>query len=275
MAISDDHSSVVADQPRGLAALLDGARQRKVLSLGIALVIEALILVLLLTLGAQIAGEEEGKETVTEFAASDFSAPAEPEAEQPPEEQSESAETPVDTPPVPDQPTPLDLPEPERPKPPIISNPTPAPPPPPPAKPAPRASPTIGAKINPGRTYGPSDPGPSRSSTDSERVGTAPNGEPLYAAKWYREPTQQELAGYLSTATAPSVALIACKTVPDYYVEDCVLVSESPAGSMIGRAALAAAWQFRVRPARVGGRELVGSWVRIRISYTISRSPRP
>lgn len=275
MAISDDPSSVVADQPRGLAALLDGARQRKALSFGIALVIEALILVLLLTLGAKIAGEEDGKETVTEFAASDFSDPAEPEAEQPLEEQSESAETPVETPPVPDQPTPLDLPEPERPKPPLVSNPTPAPPPPPPAKPAPRASPTIGAKINPGRTYGPPDSGPSRSSTDSERVGTAPNGEPLYAAKWYREPTQQELAGYLSTATAPSVALIACKTVPDYYVEDCVLVSESPAGSMIGRAALAAAWQFRVRPARVGGRELVGSWVRIRISYTISRGPRP
>ena len=262
-------------QPRGLAALLDGARQRKALSLGIALVIEALIILLLFSLGVQIAGEEDGKETVTEFAASDFSDPAEPEAEQPPEEQSESAETPVDTPPVPDQPTPLDLPEPERPKPPLVSNPTPAPPPPPPAKPAPRASPTIGAKINPGRNYGPSDSGPSRSSTDSQQVGTAPNGEPLYAAKWYREPTQQELAGYLSTATAPSVALIACKTVPDYYVEDCVLVSESPAGSMIGRAALAAAWQFRVRPARVGGRELVGSWVRIRISYTISRSPRP
>ena len=67
MAISDDPSAAVADQPRGLAALLDGARQRKALSLGIALVIEALILVLLLTLGAQIAGEADGDETVTRF----------------------------------------------------------------------------------------------------------------------------------------------------------------------------------------------------------------
>lgn len=265
---------MVADQPRGLAAVLDGARRRKAASLGIALVIEALILLLLLTLGAQIAGDEDGKETVTEFAASDFSAPAEPEAEQPPEDQSDSAETPVDTPPVPDQPTPLDLPEPERPKPPLVSNPTPAPPPPPPAKPAPRASPTIGAKINPGRTYGPSDSGPSRTSTDSQQVGTAPNGEPLYAARWYREPTDRELAGYLSTANGPGVALIACRTVPDYYVEDCVLLSESPQGSMMGRAVLAAAWQFRVRPARIGGREQFGSWVRIRIDYTIRQTPR-
>ncbi len=275
MAISDDPSALVDEAPRGFAAFVDGARRRKLLSLGIALVLEALILLLLLTLGAQIAGEADGEETITEFAASDFSAPAEPEAEQPPEEQSDSAATPVDTPPVPDQPTPLDLPELERPKPPLVSNPTPAPPPPPPAKPAPRAAPTIGAKINPGRTYGPTDSGPSRASTDSQQVGTAPNGEPLYAAKWYREPTDSELAGYLSTANGPGAALIACKTVAGYYVEDCVLLSESPQGSMMGRAVLAAAWQFRVRPARIGGREQFGSWVRIRIDYSIRRSPAP
>jgi len=274
VASIDDPSAVTDEAPQGLAALLGGVRQRKVLSFGIALVIEALILLLLLTLGAQIAGDPDSKETVTEFAASDFSEPVEPEAEQPPEAQPEDSSTPVESPPVPEQPTPLDLPEPERPKPPIISNPTPAPPPPPPAQPAPRPSPSIAAKINPNRTYGPADSGPPRTSMDSERVGTAPNGEPLYAARWYREPTQQELAGYLSTARSPGVALIACRTVPDYYVEDCELISESPAGSLMGRAALAAAWQFRVRPARVGGRELVGSWVRIRVSYSVSREPR-
>lgn len=258
--------------PQGLAALLGGVRQRKVLSFGIALVIEALILLLLLTLGARIAGDPKGEETVTEFAASDFSEPAEPEIEQPPEAQPEDAATPAEAPPVPDRATPLDIPEPERPKPPIIANPTPAPPPPP-AQPAPRPSPTIGARINPNRNYGPADTGPPRTSTDSERVGTAPNGEPLYAARWYREPTDRELAGYLSTANGPGVALIACRTVPDYYVEDCVLLSESPQGSQMGRAVLAAAWQFRVRPARIGGREQFGSWVRIRIDYSIRRNP--
>ncbi|MEO0057928.1 MAG: hypothetical protein RIT17_1401 [Pseudomonadota bacterium] len=274
LAISDDPSALVDEAPRGLAALLDGARRRKAASLGIALVIEALILLLLLTLGAQIAGVEDGDETVTEFAASDFSEPAEePEPEQSPETEPESATPPTEAPPVPDRPTPLDLPEPERPKPPIVSNPTPAPPPQP-AQPAPRPSPTIGARINPNRNYGPTDSGPSRASTDSERVGTAPNGEPLYAAKWYREPTDSELAGYLSTANGPGAALIACKTVAGYYVEDCVLLSESPQGSQMGRAVLAAAWQFRVRPARIGGREQFGSWVRIRIDYSIRQAPR-
>jgi protein TonB len=276
---SIEDPSIVADEaPQGLAALLGGVRQRKLLSFGIALLIEALILLLLLTLGARIAGDPASTQTVTEFAARDFSEPVEPEAEQPPEAQPEDSSTPVETPPVPDQPTPLDLPEPERPKPPITSNPTPAPPPPPspppPAEPAPRPSPSIAARINPNRTYGPADSGPPRTSMDSERVGTAPNGEPLYAARWYREPTQQELAGYLSTARSPGVALIACRTVPDYYVEDCVLLSESPAGSLMGRAALAASWQFRVRPARIGGREQFGSWVRIRVSYTVSRGAR-
>jgi protein TonB len=161
VASIDDPSAVTHEAPHGLAArlaaLLGGVRQRKLLSFGIALVIEALILLLLLTLGARIAGDPESEETVTEFAASDFSAPPAPEAEQPPEAQPEDTATPVDTPPVPDRPTPLDLPEPERPKPPIVSNPTPAPPPPPPAQPAPRPSPSIAAKINPNRTYGPAD----------------------------------------------------------------------------------------------------------------------
>jgi protein TonB len=274
LAISQDPSVLAADQPRGLAALLQSTQRRRALSLAFALAIEALIILLLFTLGARIAGDPEAEETITEFAASDFSEPAEPEAEQPPEARPEDAATPAETPPVEDRPTPLDLPEPERPKPPIVANPSPAPPPPPPAQPAPRPSPTIGVRINPNRNYGPADTGPPRTSTDSERVGTAPNGEPLYAARWYREPTDRELAGYLSTANGPGVALIACRTVPGYYVEDCVLLSESPQGSQMGRAVLAAAWQFRVRPARIGGREQFGSWVRIRIDYSIRQGLR-
>ncbi|MFZ1743311.1 MAG: hypothetical protein WAT93_10675 [Pontixanthobacter sp.] len=117
----------------------------------------------------------------------------------------------------------------------------------------------------PKQAYGPVNSG---SPGDSQRVsGTAPNGEPLYRASWYREPSQDELAGYLSTATGPGWALISCRTVADFRVEDCVLESEFPPSSNMGRAVLAAAWQFRVRPPRVGGRPLVGAWVRIRIEY--------
>lgn len=113
-------------------------------------------------------------------------------------------------------------------------------------------------------TYGPAAPG--AAAGDSEVVGTAPDGSPLYGARWYTEPTDQELSGYLSTAY-PGSALIACRTAPDWRVEDCVGISEYPAGSNLMRAVLAAAWQFRVRPPRRGNRTLLGSWVRIRITY--------
>jgi protein TonB len=117
----------------------------------------------------------------------------------------------------------------------------------------------------PGR--GPMGPANFAVAGDSKRVGSAPNGQPMYAASWYREPYDDELQGYLSTADGPGWALIACRTVPNFRVDDCVGLDEYPAGSRILRAVLAAAWQFEVRPPRVGGISQVGSWVRIRIDY--------
>lgn len=123
-----------------------------------------------------------------------------------------------------------------------------------------------GASAAKGRLMGPSD---SEAEPDSQRVGTAPGGEPLYAAAWYREPYHDELEGYLSTATGPGWGLIACKTAPQYRVVDCVPLDEYPRGSNIARAVVAAAWQFKVRPPRIGGVPQVGDWVRIRIDYGI------
>jgi protein TonB len=109
---------------------------------------------------------------------------------------------------------------------------------------------------------------------DSERVGNAPNGEPMYAARWYpHEPTHEQMAGYLSTAD-PGWALITCKTVADYRVEDCVGLDEYPEGAHLIRAALAAAWQYRVQAPRVGGVAQVGDWVRIRIEYDLRPAKR-
>ena len=79
------------------------------------------------------------------------------------------------------------------------------------------------------------------------------------------------MRGYMSTARGPGWGLIACRTAPDYRVEDCVALAEYPEGSQINRAVLAAAWQFKVRPPRRGGQPQVGSWVRIRIDYGIER----
>lgn len=118
-------------------------------------------------------------------------------------------------------------------------------------------------------SYGPPSPG---DSGDTKSVGTAPNGQPLYAAAWYRKPYDSELNGYLSTADGPGWALIACRTVPDFRVEDCVGLDEYPNGSNIERSVLAAAWQFRVRPPRLGGVSKYGEWVRIRIDYGVRRN---
>ena len=107
-----------------------------------------------------------------------------------------------------------------------------------------------------------------RSAGDSARVGTAPNGEPLYAAEWYREPTDTELAAYMPRSIpggADAWGLIACRTAPRYRVEDCVELGSSP-GSRLAGAARQAAWQFLVRPPRIGGKPMVGEWVRIRIT---------
>ncbi|MCL6740212.1 hypothetical protein LZ518_03555 [Sphingomonas sp. RB56-2] len=108
---------------------------------------------------------------------------------------------------------------------------------------------------------------------DSAMVGNAPNGEPLYAAEWYREPTNQELAAYLPK-TMPEDGgwgMVACRTAPRFRVEDCVELGQGPAGSHLAGAVRQAAWQFLVRPPRVGGKSLVGEWVRIRIDYSVSK----
>lgn len=105
-------------------------------------------------------------------------------------------------------------------------------------------------------------------SGDSAEVGTAPDGKPLYAAEWYRHPTDTELGGYLPRTMPPEGwGLVACKTAARYHVEDCVELGNSPPGSHLASAVRQAAWQFLVRPPRVGGKELVGTWVRIRIDY--------
>lgn len=264
------------DQPR--ARWRGGAfgqqPQGRLWAIGLAIVVELLIIGLLFLVGSRIAGNGKDAPQDSRLEAVTFALPEEAE-DTPPEQPAEPEtaappETRPETPPVPQPPSETPLPTPLRPPPLIIANPAPAPlppaaavPPPPATTPAPQTAPPQR------RNYGPVDSGP-QGQPDSQQVGTAPNGEPLFAARWYREPTRQELSGYLSTATAPSAALIACRTVPDFRVEDCQLISESPAGSDIGRAVLAATWQFRVRPARVGGRTQVGSWVRIRIDYTVT-----
>ncbi len=106
-----------------------------------------------------------------------------------------------------------------------------------------------------------------RGEGDSETVGRGPNGELLYAAQWAREPTDAELSGYIPKNSPEGSGLVACKTIPGNRVEDCIELGNDPPGTHLASAVRQAAWQFRVRPPRKGGKELIGSWVRIRIDY--------
>jgi protein TonB len=106
---------------------------------------------------------------------------------------------------------------------------------------------------------------------DSEEVGRAPNGEVLYAAEWARRPTGAELGGYLPRNAPDGWGMIACKTIAGNRVDDCIELGQSPLGSRLASAVRQAAWQFRVRPPRKNGRPMIGVWVRIRIDYETTR----
>lgn len=116
---------------------------------------------------------------------------------------------------------------------------------------------------------GGADSGAGKDSASAMGPGEGPGGARLYNAEWYREPTDAEIAYYLP-AGGPRVgwAMIACRTIPDYRVEDCRQLGESPPGSGLSRALRQAAWQFRVKPPRLNGKLMVGEWVRIRFDFT-------
>ncbi len=243
--------------------LLGRARERLRARLGdriagavAALALEALLLLVLLSLGQTRPAHKNVPMATVAFDARDYSeTPAQPEPE-PPSQAARATPRPAQAQPVPE-----------------VAQAAPAQPPAAIIPVSPQQMRSFDIAMLPKQPSAPAGPaiGPAYTPAfgDSKRVGTAPNGQPMYAAAWYREPTEQELRGYLSTAQGPAWGLITCKTVADYRVEDCVGLDEYPEGSHMLRAVLAAAWQFRVRPPRVGGVSQVGDWVRIRIDYEV------
>ncbi len=111
-----------------------------------------------------------------------------------------------------------------------------------------------GSGNNSGSTYGP---------------GEGPGGEQLFNVEWYREPTDAELAFYMpkNGGGGTGYGEVACKMIAHYHVEDCTEIGETP-GSGYARTVREAAWQFLVRPPRVNGTPQLGTYVRIRISWT-------
>ena len=219
--------------------------RRRVSGLGLALGVNLLILLALLTLGVRIVPRPPSEAIVVDMLPDSPAEVPEPAAARP--------EAPITPPP----PRPAVLP------PPIVQLP---PRPTLPDKPLEMiiVTPQEYAASDIGKMSKAADAGPMPG--DSEEVGRGPNGETLYAAEWAREPTDTELRGYLPAKVAEGYGVIACRTAPGNRVEDCVEIGQSP-GSRLAGAVRQAAWQFRVRPPRKNGRALIGEWVRIRIEY--------
>lgn len=98
--------------------------------------------------------------------------------------------------------------------------------------------------------------------------GAGPGGARLFNAEWVREPTDAEMRPFMPPAPAGSWAMIACRTIPNNRVENCQILGESPLGSKLATGLRKAAWQFQVRPPRLGGKPMIGEWVRIRFDFT-------
>ena len=97
--------------------------------------------------------------------------------------------------------------------------------------------------------------------------GQGPGGGSLYDPDWYHgiQPTDAEMAPYLLqyVKAEDASALIACKTAPDNRVENCRTIWETPPGSGLARAMRLASWQFRISPPRVNGKPRIGAWIGI------------
>lgn len=106
---------------------------------------------------------------------------------------------------------------------------------------------------------------------DKDFIGPSrgPGGARLYPVAWYREPTDAELAPYLTNAKFPpgASAEIACRMIENYHVENCQILGETPRGTGLAKALRLAAWQFLVRPPRIDNKPQLGVWVRIRFDF--------
>lgn len=108
----------------------------------------------------------------------------------------------------------------------------------------------------------------SADSTSAYGPGDGPGGQPLYDAEWYREPTRAEMVTYLPQRAQVGWGMIACQTVERFHVDNCRELGETP-GSGIARALRQASFQFLVRPPRIGGKPVIGAWVRIKFDLVV------
>ena len=102
--------------------------------------------------------------------------------------------------------------------------------------------------------------------------GLGPGGAQLYPVAWLREPYDSELTPYLAAVKRippGASADIACRMIERNRVENCQIIGESPRGTGLAQALRKAAWQFLVKPPRVDDKPQLGVWVRIHFDFGV------
>jgi protein TonB len=102
--------------------------------------------------------------------------------------------------------------------------------------------------------------------------GLGPGGVQLYPVAWLREPYDSELTPYLAAIKRippGASADIACRMAAHNRVENCQIIGETPRGTGLAKALRLAAWQFLVKPPRIDNKPQLGVWVRIHFGFGV------
>nr|WP_315458588.1 hypothetical protein [uncultured Sphingorhabdus sp.] len=116
------------------------------------------------------------------------------------------------------------------------------------------------------------DKGSGQGSKGMMGPGLGPGGAQLYPVAWLREPYESELSPYLAAIKRippGASADIACRMAEHNRVENCQIIGESPRGTGLAKALRLAAWQFLVKPPRINNKPQLGVWVRIHFDFGV------
>lgn len=234
--------------------------RRRGVGFAIALLLEALIIIAILSLSMRAGGPAAGTKGLTTFS---FEAQSESAS-------SDRSET--KTPIVQKQPPQFSPPIPKALLPPV--NPVPAPPPSPDFIKVSKSDFDAMdlSKFPAGAGSSGDNKGSGQSSKGMMGPGLGPGGAQLYPVAWLREPYDSELAPYLATVKRippGASADIACRMAEHNRVENCQIIGESPRGTGLAKALRLAAWQFLVKPPRINNKPQLGVWVRIHFDFGV------
>jgi hypothetical protein len=238
-----------------------GELRRRGVGLAIALLLEALFIIAILSLSMRSGGPEAGKRGLSTFS-------LEAEAESASADKSE-AETPVTK----EQQRNVNPPIPKPLLPPV--NPVKAPPPSPDFIKVSKSDFDAMdlSKLPAGGSTGADDSkGSGQANKGMMGPGLGPGGAQLYPVAWLREPYDSELSPYLAgikRVSPGASADIACRMVERNRVENCQIIGENPRGTGLAQALRKAAWQFLVKPPRIDNKPQLGVWVRIHFDFGV------